>query len=135
MKTKFNVMLSLLLAFVIQVSFAQQKDVSGTVTDTDGMPLIGATVIISGTSTGTTTDFDGKFSISSSVGDTLTVSYLGYADQVVAINDTSSITVVMQEDDSQLDEVVVTALGISRDKKSVGYASQQIGVMQYLLLK
>ena len=127
MKTKFNVMLSLLLAFVIQISFAQQKDVSGTVTDTDGMPLIGATVIISGTSSGTTTDFDGKFSISSSVGDTLTISYLGYTDQVVAVNDTSSIAVVMQEDDSQLDEVVVTALGISRDKKSVGYASQQIG--------
>lgn len=120
-------MLSLLLAFVIQISFAQQKDVSGTVTDMDGMPLIGATVIITGTSTGTTTDFDGKFSISSSVGDTLTVSYLGYADQVVAISDSSSLTIVMQDDDSQLDEVVVTALGISRDKKSVGYASQQIG--------
>ena len=119
-------MLSLLLAFVIQISFAQQKDVSGTVTDSDGMPLIGATVVITGTSSGTTTDFDGKFSISSSVGDTLTFSYLGYADQVVTVDATSSMTVVMLEDDSQLDEVVVTALGISRDKKSIGYASQQV---------
>ena len=126
MKTKCNVMLSLLLAFVIQISFAQQKDVSGTVTDSDGMPLIGATVVITGTSSGTTTDFDGKFSISSSVGDTLTFSYLGYADQVVTVDATSSMTVVMLEDDSQLDEVVVTALGISRDKKSIGYASQQV---------
>ncbi len=127
MKTKFNVILTLLLAFVIQISFAQQKNVTGTVSDTDGMSLVGATVIISGTSNGTTTDFDGNFSIKSSVGDVLKISYLGYADQFATVNDTNNIIVVMQANDSQLDEVVITALGISRDKKSIGYASQQVG--------
>ena len=86
-----------------------------------------ATVIISGTSNGTTTDFDGNFSIKSSVGDVLKISYLGYADQFATVNDTNNIIVVMQANDSQLDEVVITALGISRDKKSIGYASQQVG--------
>ena len=127
MKTKFNVILTLLLAFVIQISFAQQKNVTGTVSNTDGMSLVGATVIISGTSNGTTTDFDGNFSIKSSVGDVLKISYLGYADQFATVNDTNNIIVVMQANDSQLDEVVITALGISRDKKSIGYASQQVG--------
>ena len=127
MKTKFNVILTLLLAFVIQISFAQQKNVTGTVSDTDGMSLVGATVIISGTINGTTTDFDCNFSIKSSIGDVLKISYLGYADQFATVNDTSNIIVVMQANDSQLDEVVITALGISRDKKSIGYASQQVG--------
>ena len=117
MKTKFNVILTLLLAFVIQISFAQQKNVTGTVSDTDGMSLVGATVIISGTSNGTTTDFDGNFSIKSSVGDVLKISYLGYADQFATVNDTNNIIVVMQANDSQLDEVVITALGISRYSK------------------
>ena len=127
MKTKFNVILTLLLAFVIQISFAQQKNVTGTVSDTDGMSLVGATVIISGTINGTTTDFDGNFSIKSSIGDVLKISYLGYADQFATVSDTNNIIVVMQANDSQLDEVVITALGISRDKKSIGYASQQVG--------
>ena len=126
MKTKLNVILALLLVFVISVSFAQQENVKGTVSDVDGLPLIGATVIISGTNNGTTTDFDGKFIINSSIGDVLKVSYIGYSDQIVTVNNSKNITVVMQADDSELDEVVVTALGISRDKKSIGYASQQV---------
>ena len=126
MKTKFTMILTLFMALIVQTTFAQEKTVSGTVSDENGLPLIGATVVISGTSSGTTTDFDGKFIISSSTGDVLKVSYIGYSDQLVTANNSKNITVVMQADDSELDEVVVTALGISRDKKSIGYASQQV---------
>ena len=63
MKTKFNLILTLVFAFVIQFSFAQQKNVSGTVSDENGLPLLGATVVISGTTSGTTTDFDGNYTI------------------------------------------------------------------------
>ncbi len=63
MKTKFSGILTLLLAFVVQFTFAQEKTVSGTVSDNNGLPLPGATVVIQGTSTGVSTDFDGKYSI------------------------------------------------------------------------
>jgi hypothetical protein len=59
MKTKFSVILTLILALVVQISFAQEKSISGTVSDNNGLPLPGATVIIQGTSSGVTTDFDG----------------------------------------------------------------------------
>ena len=81
MKTKFNVMLTLLLALVVQIGFAQNKNVSGTVSDDSGLPLPGATVIVEGTATGVSTDFDGNYSISVSEGDVLVFSYVGYATQ------------------------------------------------------
>ena len=68
MKTKFNGILTLFLAFVVQISFAQEKTVSGTVSDDSGS-LPGVSVLKKGTTTGTETDFDGKYSISASAGD------------------------------------------------------------------
>ena len=81
MKTKFSFILTLLLAFVVQISFAHEKKVSGTVSDNNGLPLPGSTVVISGTNSGVSTDFDGNYSIKASVGDVLTFSFVGYADQ------------------------------------------------------
>ena len=66
MKTKFTMILTLFMALIVQLTFAQQKTVTGTVSDENGLPLIGATVVISGTSSGTTTDFDGYTTDSSS---------------------------------------------------------------------
>jgi TonB-linked SusC/RagA family outer membrane protein len=110
MKTKFNVILTLLLVFVVQISFAQEKKVSGTVSDSEGLPLPGATVIVSGTNSGVSTDFDGNYSIIASTGDVLVFSYVGYTTQRMKIGENSMINVVLSADTS-LDEVVVVAFG------------------------
>jgi TonB-linked SusC/RagA family outer membrane protein len=110
MKTKFNVILTLLLVFVVQISFAQEKKVSGTVSDSEGLPLPGATVIVSCTNSGVSTDFDGNYSIIASTGDVLVFSYVGYTTQRMKIGENSMINVVLSADTS-LDEVVVVAFG------------------------
>ena len=108
MKTKFSVMLTLMLALVVQISFAQNKNVSGTVSDESGLPLAGATVIIEGTTTGVSTDFDGQYSISTSVGDVLVFSYVGFLSQSETVGANNTINVSMSLDNA-LDEVVVEA--------------------------
>ena len=96
--------------FVVQISFAQEKKVSGTVSDSEGLPLPGATVIVSGTNSGVSTDFDGNYSIIASTGDVLVFSYVGYTTQRMKIGENSMINVVLSADTS-LDEVVVVAFG------------------------
>ena len=123
MKTKFIKILTLAFAFVFQISFAQQT-VSGTITDADNQPLPGATVVVQGTSSATTTDFDGNYSIAAANGDVLVVSYVGYTATEVTVNGTSMN--VSLTTSTALDEVVVTALGVTRDKKSLGYAVQTV---------
>ena len=108
MKTKFSVILTLILALVVQISFAQEKSISGTVSDNNGLPLPGATVIIQGTSSGVTTDFDGKYSISANQGDVLVFSYVGYANQPQVVGASNTINVSMVPDNA-LDEIVVEA--------------------------
>ncbi|PQJ69515.1 SusC/RagA family TonB-linked outer membrane protein [Polaribacter butkevichii] len=125
MKTKFKGFLTLLLAFLMQISFAQEKKVSGTVSDTSGT-LPGVSVAIKGTKNGTQTDFDGKFSINAKQGDVLSFSYVGYKTIEKTVGKSSTINVAMIEDNNVLDEIVVTALGIKRSKKSLGYASQEV---------
>jgi len=125
MKTKFNGILTLLLALVVQFSFAQEKTVSGTVSDNSG-PLPGVSVLLKGTATGTETDFDGKYSIKAKTGDVLSFSYLGYLTVEKTIGSSNTVNVTMEEDANVLDEVVVTALGIKRDKKSLGFAQQTV---------
>ena len=110
MKTKFNVILTLLLVFVVQISFAQEKKVSGTVSDNEGLPLPGATVVVSGTNSGVSTDFDGNYSIVANTGDVLSFSFVGYTTQKVKIETNNVINVVLAADNS-LDEVVVVAFG------------------------
>ncbi|TXE06900.1 SusC/RagA family TonB-linked outer membrane protein [Gelidibacter salicanalis] len=121
MKLKITSLLTLLLAFVVQITFAQQQGVSGTVTDESGLPLPGATVIIRGTTTGVSTDFDGKYSIQASSGQTLVFSYVGYATKNVPVGTSNTLDVSLQPDNT-LDEVVVTALGIKRNAKELSYA-------------
>ena len=125
MKTKFRIILTLFLAFTVQLSFAQQLTVTGTVSDDSGMPLIGATVAIAGTSTGTTSDFDGNYSIKANQGDVLSVSYVGYSSQDITVGTSTTVNVTLAPDNS-LEEVVVTALGIKRDEKALGYSVQSI---------
>ncbi|MFS4484072.1 SusC/RagA family TonB-linked outer membrane protein [Hyunsoonleella sp. 2307UL5-6] len=122
MKTKFSGILTLLLAFVVHVSFAQAKTVSGTVSDESGLPLPGTTVLIKGTTNGTSTDFDGNYTISAKQGDILVFSFVGYTTLEKTVGASNSIKVTLKEDAAALDEVVVTALGIRREARSIGYA-------------
>ncbi|OMP30259.1 MULTISPECIES: SusC/RagA family TonB-linked outer membrane protein [Mangrovimonas] len=126
MKTKFSGILTLILAFVVQITFAQEKTISGTVTDETGLPLPGVNIIVKGTTTGTQTDFDGNYAISAKAGDILTFTYIGLKTQEITVGSSSSINITMLEDAAVLDEVVVTALGIKREEKALGYSVQSI---------
>ena len=126
MKAKFSSILTLLLAFVVQMTFAQEQTISGTVTDSDGLPLPGVNIVVKGTSTGVQTDFDGNYSISATQGDVLVFSFVGLKTAEYTVGDNDTIDVVMEADSAQLEEVVVTALGIKREKKSLGYATQSV---------
>ena len=123
MKTKFSVILTLLLAFVVQISFAQEKKVSGTVSDDNGLPLPGSTIIIKGTSSGVSTDFDGNYSINANVGDVLTFNYVGYADQNKTVGSSNVINVTMLADTS-LEEVIVIGYGSTTKEQFVGTAAK-----------
>ena len=112
----------LFLAFVVQVTFAQQKIVSGTVSDDLGS-LPGVSVLIKGTTTGVQTDFDGKFKVNSKKGDVLIFSYLGYKTVQKIVDDSSVINVSLVSDSSSLDEVVVVAYGTSTLEAFTGSAS------------
>ena len=125
MKLKLNGFLVLLLALVTQITFAQERTVSGTVSDNAGMPLPGVSVLVKGSKTGTQTDFDGKFSIKASANQVLIFSYIGMKTQEVAANSTS-LNVKLKDDSVELETVMVTAQGIKREKKALGYAVSEI---------
>jgi TonB-linked SusC/RagA family outer membrane protein len=100
--------------------------VQGTVKDPQGEEIIGANVLIAGSKKGTTTDVNGNFTLPVKQGDELAVSYLGYKTQKVKIDGKQFLNIVLTEDVAVLDEVVVTAMGISRDAKSLSYARQTV---------
>jgi TonB-dependent SusC/RagA subfamily outer membrane receptor len=104
--------------------FAQQA-VTGIVTDEDGVPLPGATILILETNEGVTTDFDGNYSVSGEEGQTLQFSFVGYQTQELSIGESSSIDVSLSAGNA-LDEIVVTSLGISRAKRELSYATQSV---------
>ncbi len=112
--------------FLFIGSALAQTQVSGTVTSSeDGSPVIGASIKVVGTNTGTVTDADGNFSLNVPAGAKLEVTYLGMQPKTVKAS--NNLKVVLDTDNKALDEVVVTAMGISRDKKALGYASQKLG--------
>jgi TonB-linked SusC/RagA family outer membrane protein len=122
MKTKFNGILTLLLAFVVQISFAQDKTISGIVSDDSGS-LPGVSVLIKGTNKGTETNFDGKYSILAKTGDVLVFRYLGYKVTEKVVGTSSTIDVKLAEDANVLDEIVVIGYGTSTKQAFVGTAS------------
>src|SRR5699024_9964782 len=97
MKTKFTGFLTLLLALVVQISFAQQKEVSGTVTSDKGLPLPGVNITVVGTDNGTRTDFDGNFSIQVQPDATLKFSYVGFAPKTVKVGMQSTLSVTLKK--------------------------------------
>lgn len=117
----------LLLPLTIQAAEFPVDNVSGKITDENNEPLIGVNVIVKNTSKGTSTDFDGMYSLDNVDDDAvLIISYIGYEKQEVNVNGRSTINVVLVSSSQTLDQVVVTALGVSRDKKSLGYAVEEV---------
>ena len=123
MKTKFNGILTLLLAFLVQMTFAQERTISGTVSDETG-PLPGVSVLIEGTTKGTETNFDGQYTLIAKPSDVLRFSFVGLTTVTRTVGTESVINVTMVAGDNTLDEVVVTALGIKREEKALGYSVQ-----------
>lgn len=126
MRTKRNGLLTLFMAFVVHLSFAQDKTITGNVTDSNGLPLPGVNIVVEGTTVGTQTDFDGNYTINAAQGQTLVFTYIGQTTVRRAVGAGNTIDVQMTDDAQALEEVVVTAQGISREKKSLGYAVSEV---------
>ena len=108
----------------ITATAQQTQGIKGTVTDGAGEPLIGATIKVVGTQNGTVTDLDGKFSINCKTGATLEISFIGY--KTIQVQASNGMTVKLVEDGEVLQDVVVTALGIKRDRKALGYGLTEV---------
>ncbi|MDA9886180.1 TonB-dependent receptor [Flavobacteriaceae bacterium] len=120
MKTRVKEFFTVALFFVSSIMLAQQ-DISGTVVEQDtGGGLPGVTIVISGTNKGTTTDFDGNFTISANKGDLLIVSYIGFDTQQITIGDETSISIQLAEGQNKLNEIVVTGYGTQIKKEVTG---------------
>ena len=118
--------LFMMLMFSGILAFAQNRVVTGTVTDNKGVPIEGASVRIKGSKTGIATDAGGNFRISVSPGATLVFSGVGIAPQEVAVGDQSTVNVSLTTTETELTNVVVTAAGIRRTEKSLGYAVTKV---------
>ena len=125
MKTKIKGILTLFLALVVQVSFAQEKTISGTVSDKSGV-LPGVSIVIEGSNRGVETNFDGKYSIEANSGDVFVFRYLGYETAKITVANSNIINITLVEGGEVLDEIVITAYGIKRDKKSLGFSQQTV---------
>ena len=118
-------MMAICLLFAAVVN-AQNVTVKGSVLDTKGDPIIGATIKVEGAQAGTVTNYDGDFTISCRNGATLNVSYIGFAPKQVKAETGKVLKIVLEEEATTLNEVVVTALGIKKDQKKLGYAISSI---------
>ncbi len=121
MKTKFNGILTLLLALVVQISFAQDRTISGTVTDDSG-PLPGVSILKKGSTAGTETDFDGNYSIKVKTGDILVFRFVGLKTEERVVGTSNNISLTMQTD-NLLEEVIVVGYGTTTKQSYVGTAS------------
>ncbi|MEZ4797719.1 MAG: von Willebrand factor type A domain-containing protein [Flavobacteriaceae bacterium] len=117
-------------AFVATMSIAQEKKITGIVSDESGLPLPGTSIIVKGTSTGTQTDFDGKYEILANIGETLVFSYVGYKRKEIVVGALNIINITMEFETAVLEEVVVTAQGIRKQKKALGYAVSEVKAEQ-----
>ncbi|KUJ62791.1 SusC/RagA family TonB-linked outer membrane protein [Flavobacteriaceae bacterium CRH] len=122
-----KIFLIFMIVFTAQVSLAQVKNIKGVITDSDGMPLPGASVAVQGGQKGSSTDFDGLYTIEAQKGQTLLFSYVGLETQSIVVGDETTINVKMgQAKSNALSEVVVTSLGIKKTRKSLTYSAQEL---------
>ena len=125
MKARLTSLFLLLLLFPMVCALAAPITVKGTVTDATGEPLLGVSVIVKGTTQGTTTNLDGEFTIKAEEGQVIRFTYIGYAPVEETVTG-SAMAVTMHEEANALDEVVVTALGIKREQKALSYNVQTV---------
>ena len=110
------------ILFALTSVFAQNKQVSGTVTGSDGSPIVGATVVVEGTSLGTSTDMQGKYTLAAPVNGTLVFSFIGYEDTKIAINGKTTVNAALKEASKSIDEVIVVAFGEAKKDAFTGSA-------------
>jgi TonB-linked SusC/RagA family outer membrane protein len=130
MKTKVKGIFTLLLALVVHVTFAQDKMISGTVTDQDGLPLPGVNIITLGTTSGAQTDFDGIYTIQTEIGATLLFSYVGQKQVEKIVGTSATINVQMLEDAEALEEVVVTGVAGPTSRKKLSVTVNSVGAKE-----
>jgi TonB-linked SusC/RagA family outer membrane protein len=125
---KITFLLAFLLFVGMNLANAQTRTIHGTIVDSeDGQGIPGVTITVKGTTVGTTTDLDGKYSLEVKPEyETLQFSYVGMKTVEITLSDQTEINVTLEPDVMQMDEVVVTALGVSREKKTLGYAVQDV---------
>ncbi len=121
---KFKFILSMLLALPALLS--AQSMIKGTVLDENDQPLIGVSVQVKGTFTGTVTDIDGKYMIEAGSKDILVFTYIGYSGQEVPVNNQTEVNLKMLQASEELQEVIVTALGVKKESKRMGYSAQEV---------
>ncbi|WP_235049525.1 carboxypeptidase-like regulatory domain-containing protein [Sphingobacterium paucimobilis] len=126
MKHKLLTSLAILACASPQITRAQQVALSGKVVDSAGTPLAGVTLKVKGTNTVTSTNETGLFTFNVPPRSTILVSAIGYVSQELTISSKNTLMVTLLPDNSSIDEVVVTALGIQRNARSLGYAAQKV---------
>jgi TonB-linked SusC/RagA family outer membrane protein len=130
---KFITFLVVMLVLQLQQKvFAQERTITGTVLSTDNTPVQGASIVLKGKKTGTNSDLDGKFSIAANSRDVLVVSAVGFTTQDVKVGSSSNISITLERSQSQLQEVVVTALGIKKQEKALGYSVTQLNANELM---
>lgn len=123
MVKKIVLSVAIILAAGCLSLFAQSRQVSGTVTGADGAPIAGATVVVEGTTTGTTTDAAGRFSVTAPIDAHLNVSFIGYKEQSVSVAGKTAVDVVLLEDHKAIDDVIVVAFGEAKKEAFTGSAT------------
>ena len=127
MRKLVTALLVLLLLQLSQTTLAQERTRTGNVVSADNKPVVGASVVIKGKTTGTQTDSEGKFTISANPRDVLDVSAVGFTTREIKVGNSSTISVTLERGNGELQEVVVTALGIKKEQRSLGYSVTQLG--------
>lgn len=127
MKAKLTLFLTLVCAFLVPLALAQAQttQISGTVTDEDGVPIPGVNITVENTSFGTSSDFDGNYSISAERGQILLFTSVGFQDQMIPVGEDTTVNITLQAG-TALDEVVVTAMGIRRKPRELSYSVSSV---------
>jgi len=121
-----KILILMVLFFSVTTLFAQTAKIKGNVKTVDGESLPGATVVVKGTTNGASTDMNGNFEVQANSSDTLVISYIGFESEEVAVGNQTSIQTMLRLSAEEIKEVVITALGIAKEKTTIGYAVQDV---------
>ena len=132
MRKLVTALLVLLLMHVSATTFAQERAITGIVLSGESTPIAGASVLVKGKTSGTQTSADGKFTITISPGAALVVSAVGFSTQEIKVGNSSNIPITLQRENGELGEVVVTALGIKKERKGLGYSVSDLDAKELM---